>query len=171
MIISAILSLLSSGAVGSIVGLIGGYVNRKLDIESKAKDHEFDLAKMDKDLEFMKAEYEQKTKVATIEGEAAENVAGYNAMAASYSYAPVTGDSITDRFSKLIRPLLTLAFFFFTIFIFYQVSMLVDQIPLTQVEVAKVYIALIEWVLFQAGVSIGWWYAMRPGKMSQLLNK
>jgi len=164
MIISALLSLLSSGAVGSLVGLIGGYFNRKLDLQAKDKDHAFELAKLDKDLEFMKTEYEQKTRVATIEGETAETVAGYNAMAASYSYAPITGDSGIDKFSKIIRPILTLAFFVFTLYIFIQVSSLVNTNPITQEEVAKVYQTLVEWVLFQAGVSIGWWFAMRPGK-------
>jgi hypothetical protein len=165
--ITTILTLFSSGAFGSLVGLIGGYFNRKLDIQAKKLEYEHDLNKMDKDLLYMKAEYEERTKIATIETEGKTEVAGYNAMSESYAYAPITGDSWTDRFSKLIRPMITAAFFFFSVYIFYQVSKYVTVESFSQEGLVKLYTTCIEWVLFQAGVSIGWWFAMRPGKVSK----
>lgn len=162
--LATFLALLSSGGFGSIVGLIGGYFNRKLDLQAKSLDHSHELQKMDKDLAFMQAEFAERGKIAVIEGETAESVAGYEALKESYSFANPTGNTKVDMASKLIRPVLTLCFFFFTTYIFYEVSMLLQGNPLTQAELVKLYVTLVEWVLFQAGVSIGWWFAMRPGK-------
>lgn len=159
--LTTLLALLSSGGVGSLIGLVGGYFNRRLDLEARKTDHQHELDKMDKDLRYMKAEYEQRTKVATIEGEAAVNVAGYKAMEESYSYANPTGNGWVDKLSKIIRPFLTLSFFFFTVYLFYQVNQKISISVVSQVTMEKLYFTIIEWILFQAGISIGWWFANR----------
>lgn len=159
--ITALITLLSSGAFGTLIGIVGGYFNRKLDLESKKLDHEHDLDLKDKDLEFMQAEYEQRTRIAEIETEGKTEVAGYNAMAASYDYANPKGSGWIDSFSKIIRPFITLAFFFFTIYLFYTVNQKVSISIISQESIEKIYMTLIEWVLFQSGITIGWWFANR----------
>ena len=159
--ITSLITLFSSGAFGSIIGLVGGYFNRKLDLQLKKLDHEHDLKKMDKDLEYMEAEYEQRTRIATIETEGATEVAGYNAMSASYDYAKPNGNSWVDSFSKIIRPFITLAFFFLTVYIFYTLNSKISISVLSGESMEKVYLTVIEWILFQAGISIGWWFANR----------
>lgn len=179
--LSIILGILGSGGFGSIVGLVGGYMNRKLDmqaksleIQDKVNERAHDLAKMDKEREFMKEEWNARVQVADkenegkqIEGDAAVEVAGYDAMGKSYSFAaPTPADGWVDKASKLVRPLVTVLFLVFTFLIFWQVQRLVDQLatPLTPEQILKVYIMLIEWAIFQTGVCTGWWFAMRPGK-------
>lgn len=159
--ITSILTLFSSSAFGSIIGLVGGYFNRKLDLQAKRLDHEHDLKKMEKDLEFMEAEYEQRTRIADIEATAAVEVTGYNAMTSSYDYAKPDGNSWVDSFSKVIRPFITLAFFFLTGYIFYTLNMKISISVLSIDIMEKVYLTVIEWILFQAGISIGWWFANR----------
>lgn len=159
--ITSLITLLSSGAFGSLIGLIGGYFNRKLDLQIKRLDHEQELKVMDKNLEFMKAEYEQKTAIATIEGQAATEVAGYNAMTASYSYAEPTGNTLVDKFSRVIRPLITLSFFLLTVYLFYTLNEKISISVISQESIEKVYLTVIEWILFQSGISIGWWFANR----------
>ena len=74
--LETILGILGSGSVGSIVGVVGGYMNRKLDIEvhkidiedNKAK-RENDLLKMDKEKDMMQAEYAMRVQVADKENE------------------------------------------------------------------------------------------------------
>lgn len=179
--ISMILAIFSSGGFGSIVGLIGGYFNRKLDLdfkkleyEDKVKDREHDLLKMDKERDFMKAEYDMRLQVADkeivkeqIEADKDIEVAGYGAMEKSYSYAATTSaDGWVDKFSKAIRPFITLIFVIFSGIIFWQVTKIVLQMS-TPVEAAYAVVIwqlCIEWVLFQCGVCVGWWFAMRPGK-------
>lgn len=172
--LSAILGILGSGGFGSMVGLAGGYFNRKLDLEAKKVDHNYELAVRDKDREYMVAEYGQRLLVADKENlgkqivaEGEVEVAGYAAMAKSYDFAvPTSADGWVDKASKVVRPVLTLAFFLFTCLIFWKVSVAVQQLsqPLPPDKLLELWIMVIQWVLFQAGVCIGWWFAMRPGK-------
>ena len=164
--ITSLITLFSSGAFGSIIGLAGGYFNRKLDIQLKRLDHEHDLKKMDKDLKYMEAEYEQRTRIATIETEGAIDVAGYNAMSTSYDYAKPDSTGWVDSLSKIIRPFITLAFFFLSVYIFIQLDQKISISIISADVMEKTYIAVIEWILFQAGISIGWWFANRPSKIS-----
>lgn len=172
--LSIILGIFSSGGFGSIVGLVGGYFNRKLDLEvkqldvqDKAAERAHSLLKLDKEREYMVAEYGQKLQIATKEGETATEVAGYNAMSESYKFAaPTSADGLVDRVSKAVRPLVTLIFLAFTAFVFWRLQLLVDAlaVPLPPEQVMTLYKEAIEWVFFQAGVCIGWWFAMRPGR-------
>lgn len=182
--LSIILGILGSGGFGSIVGLVGGFLNRKqdlavkkLELEERRVDREYELARLDKERDYMTSEYGMKLQIADREVEAekakadaAVEVAGYGAMAESYKFdAPTPADGRVDKISKLIRPFLTVSFFALTCVIFWQVQKLVNalQVTPTPEQVLKLYIMLIEWVLFQAGVCIGWWFAMRPGRLTK----
>lgn len=165
--LTLILGLLSSAGFGSIIGLIGGIVNRLIDLKAKTINQSHELAKMDKERELIKEEYEGRKQVVTIEGAAKVEASAYDAMAASYSFAaPTANDGWVDKVSKIIRPFLTVAFFFFTIFVFYKINSMMMEIGVKpeEREVIKMWMAIIEWVLFQAGVTIGWWFANRPSK-------
>lgn len=172
--LAIILGIFSSGGFGSILGLVGGYFNRKLDLQGKAldyadkdKDRAHDLNKQDKDLEFMKQEYAMRLQIADKETEKEIEVAGYEAMGKSYDFAKTSSeDGLVDKCSKVIRPFITLGFLFFTIYIFFEVQGIVTELGLQPKaeEVYALYKEIIEWVMFQAGVCIGWWFAMRPGK-------
>ena len=171
--LSIILGIFGSGGFGSIVGLVGGYMNRKLDLEGKKIDLEdhaaqraHDLLKQEADRKYMESEYAQKIQVAGIEADAAVEVAGYGAMEKSYGFAaPTSADGWVDKVSKLVRPFITLALLLGTTIIFWQVQQLVDKTAVaTPAEIIALYKEVIEWIIFQAGVTIGWWFAMRPGK-------
>ena len=162
-----LVALFSSSGIGSIIGLAGGLANRWADYKFKAKDQEFELLKLKEDREFMKEEYANRIQITSIEADKDVEVAGYKAMEDSYSYAKTDrDDGFVDKFSKFIRPILTLLFFSASMYIFYELSILVDKIevPLNSTEVLALYKSSIEWILFQAGVAIGWWFAMRPGR-------
>jgi len=171
---SGLLAIFSSGGFGSLVGLVGGYFNRKLDLQAKGleyadkdKQRAHELAKQNADLEFMKAEYTQRLQVANVEADAEVEVAGYGAMGKSYQFAaPTSADGWVDKASKVVRPLLTIGFLLFTIYVFMKVQTLVNELQVQpdQTQVFKLYVTLIEWATFQAGVCIGWWFAMRPGR-------
>jgi len=175
-----ILGIFGSGGFGSIVGLVGGYFNRKLDLEAKKidlEDHklqrEHELLEKEADRKYMETEYANKIQVATVEGETATEVAGYDAMAESYKFAaPTSADGWVDKLSKVVRPIITLCFLLGTTIIFWQLQKLVDQlgVAIDPKETMRLYVLVIEWILFQAGVCIGWWFAMRPGKAPTFLR-
>lgn len=179
--LSIILGVLGSGGFGSIVGLVGGYMNRRLDMQAKAleiqdkvNERAHDLLRMDKEREYMSAEFAARVQVAAKENEgkqitadAAIEVAGYSAMGDSYSFAATTSaDGWVDKASKAVRPLVTLLFLVFTAVIFWQVQKLINALetPLTPEQAVNLYTMIIEWTVFQAAVCTGWWFAMRPGK-------
>ncbi len=164
--LTGLLALLSSSAVGSIIGLFGGLLNRKIDLQAKRMDQEHEIKKLQEQGKFLEIESKTKIAVATEEKEGAIESAAYNALAASYSFAvPTKDDGIVDKISKIIRPFLTIAFFILTAYIFYQIHTLVQKAGiLDSKELFDIYKQIIEWIFFQAGVSIGWWFAMRPGK-------
>lgn len=161
------LSLLSSSGFGSIIGLGGGLINRWADYKFKQQDREFELLKMDKDREFMKDEYASRIQISTVEADASIEKAGYEAMTESYQYARTSKeDGFVDSLSKLVRPLITFLFFLFSVYVFWKIDSIVRQagIIMNTTEVLAIWKGCIEWILFQAGISLGWWFAMRPGR-------
>jgi len=122
---------------------------------------------MDKEHLYMLEEAKEKVRIAVVEGEALVEAAGYAAMKESYNFADTsTEDGWVDKVSKVIRPLLTLSFFFFTIYAFAKIQGLMDSLeakPSVE-QTLQLYTYAIEWIFFQSGAAIGWWFAMRPGK-------
>lgn len=181
--LTLILGLFSSTGFGAIVGLLGGMVNRVLDLKTKSMDreakkddnaHEILLRKEDK--EIMLAEYAQKEKIADIENvgkqietDAAVEIEGYKALKDSYKFAvPTSADGWVDKASKAVRPFLTMCFFGLTIYVFVVINSLMRELNVapSPEKIVEIWIKTIEWFLFQAGVAVGWWFAMRPNRNS-----
>ena len=170
--------LLSSSGFGSLIGWLGGAANRWIDLRNRDKDIEVlklnqahELAKLDKDREFMLAEYEQRTQIATIEGESKVEAAGYVALTASYDADKATyGIKSVDAIRGIVRPVLTLLFFTLSCIVFGVVAQYVwvRGVPLTNDQLYELFRYCIYWVLFQASVCVGWWFAMRPGNKPPL---
>lgn len=166
--LTLLISLFGSSGFGALLGIAGGLANRYMDQRSKAADQSFELQKMDKEAAIMKEEWAGRVQVAGIEAEGKIEAAAYGAMASSYGFAATDrSDGLVDKVSKVLRPLLTFLFFCATIYIFVEVSALVEELQLrpSTEEVWSLYKYIIYWIFFQAGTAIGWWFAMRPGKM------
>lgn len=171
--LSVLAGILGSSGFGSLIGWLGGAANRWIDLKNRDKDiealklnHEYELAKLDKEREFMLAEYQQRTQIATIEGEAKVEEAGYDALTASYSNDKATyGNAWVDGVRGVVRPILTLLFFILSCIVFGIVAQYVwvRGVPLTNDQLYELFKYCIYWVLFQASVCVGWWFAMRPG--------
>lgn len=165
--------ILGSSGFGSLIGWLGGAANRWIDLKNRDKDiavlqlqQAHELAKLDKDREFMLAEYQQRTQIATIEGEAKVEAAGYDALTASYGADKATyGIKWVDGIRGVVRPILTLLFFLLSCVVFAIVAQYVwaRGVPLSNDQLYELFKYCIYWVLFQASVCVGWWFAMRPG--------
>ncbi len=174
-IVAVVAKLLGSNAVGSLIGWLGGLMNRKVDLEAKRLDledrekgraHEQALRRID--LEVMAAEAASKERVASIETEGKVQTAAWDALAESYRQEAATP---AGSFSKAIRPLLTLLFgaaglaqaaavFWF--------AFAINRTPLDPAQLNQLVLYSIEWVFFQGGLVVGWWFANRPGKAPEL---
>lgn len=176
--LTALLSLLGTSGFGAIIGWLGGAVNRYFDMKTKDKDLDakkvdqaHELALKDKDLEYMREEYAQRAQLAQAEGEIELQKAGYAALETSYSNDKAAyGGGFVDSVRGLLRPLITLAFFGFAVAVFVAVLQIVweQRITFTRDEVFELFKYCVYWVLFQAAVCIGWWFALRPSTPARL---
>jgi len=168
------LAILSSTGFGSALGWIGGLLNRTVDLKAKQAEYAFRLADRDKDIEQTKAEVagtiavaDRSIEEAKIVSGGAVEVAGYNAMSESYKdqASPLPAKyAWVMAFSKLIRPLVTIIFVALSLTLsVYIVYMAIHSgIVFTPDDWAKWLFYVVQWVFFQAGVVIGWWFANRP---------
>lgn len=172
--LDTLLAILGSGTVGSVVGLAGGVVNRivdlkakKLDIEDKANQRAHEINMLGAEKEFMLEEAKAKLEITTVESDAAVEQAGYAAMKESYNFAaPTSADGWVDKVSKIVRPLITVFMVWFVFHIYTEISALMATLNIVQdnASILRTWSMIVEFSLFQAGVVIGWWFAMRPGK-------
>lgn len=175
-----IIKLLSSAGFGTIFGGVMGLFNRKADLDVKrlelqdARDQRaHELSMRDKDAAIMAQEWRGRTEVAQIEGAAASEKAGYDALAKSYDFAKPAPGGKMEAFSSFVRPFISLAYFIVTSIgsawiIYYAFA--VKGISLSTEQWYDLVMYVIAWVAFMAGATIGWWYAMRPGKAAPTLS-
>lgn len=165
---SGLVALFGTSGFGAILGALGGLVNRWMDfktktleIELKKMDHAHDEKMREIDLQAMQMEVDGKIQVATIEGEAKVEAAGYAALSASYDHdSKLKGTPFTDFCRAIIRPLITVIFVGIICYVNYRVWSIMDSQKL-ELTAAQLF-EIIRWTLFEASVVIGWWFAARP---------
>ncbi|EKD22436.1 MAG: hypothetical protein ACD_86C00004G0006 [uncultured bacterium] len=168
--LTTILALLSSSGVGSLIGWVGGFLNRKVDLQAKTEEYKYNLAIRDKDLEQTKAEIAGQVAVADKQIE----VAAYGAMAESYKeQSNLVGNlkgkwAWVDALSKLIRPIVTIIFLIvsLSLSVYIVIKAYNSGIEFDKEDWKELLEYVIHWVFFQSGVVIGWWFANRPSGRS-----
>lgn len=174
-IFGGLVSLLGSSGFGTIFGGVMGLLNRKADIqakkleyEDKERDRAHELKQREMDARLMEVEYQGRTKVAEVEGAAKVEAEAYKAMSASYDFAKPEPGTLMEKFSTFVRPFTTLCYLVISTagcayILFTSFKIAGSQFtPAQWHDMAK---QTIEWLFFMAGTSIGWWFAMRPGKV------
>lgn len=186
--------LLGSSALGTLIGGVFAYLNRKSDIEAKkvereqAKDKfEYDIKLRDKDIEQVKAEAQGRREVAVVEGEASVESARLAAIAASYKADELNPDALKEAgwwkwllvlgaaFRTWIRPLATVALTSMALYIsWFLLERLLapgtwEAIPAKE-RLALAYAAL-NWVFAQAGSALGYWFVSRGGGKDTALQQ
>lgn len=172
-IILGIIKLLGSAGFGTIFGGLMGLLNRKADLAAKRADQAHDIAMRKADAEIMAQEWAARTKVAQVEGEAKVEAEAYAALGKSYEFAQPDKGSKMAAFSTFVRPFISLGYFIITslgggyiIYYAFQVA----QIKLTTEQLFELTMFVISWIAFMGGATIGWWFAMRPGKQPPALS-
>lgn len=180
--IAAILSLLGSSAVGSLIGGIFAFLNRKTDIEVKRieLDHEkdkwaHDLAVRESDLAIAREEAKAKLDVAVVEGDATVDAARMAAIGQIAMAERVSADDIkaagksgwllvvASTFNRMIRPVLTLALAAAALYINWLVinMMVTDWPALDKQQRYDAGMQAFAWVTAQASMAFGYWFVSR----------
>lgn len=180
--IAALLSLLGSSAVGSVIGGIFAFLNKKTDFDVKrleldheARRWEHDLKLRDKDLDLARLEAQGRLDVAVVEGDSVVESARMTAIAQSQQADRISADEIRaagrmgwllvlgSAMRSWIRPVATVVL---TAAAIYLNWMLIDKLaagwatltPLQQYESAMQAFA---WITGQAGAALGYWFVSR----------
>lgn len=181
--------LLGSSALGTLIGGVFAYLNRKSDVEAKkvdreaAKDrYEYDIRLRDKDIEQVKAEAAGRREVAIVEGEASMESARLAAIAASHQADRVSADELREAgwwrwllvmgaaMRTWVRPVATVAL---TTMALYLSALLIERLmepatwaalPIT--DKLSLGMAALNWVFAQGGSALGYWFVSRgSGKL------
>jgi len=179
---TSLISLLGSSAIGSLVGGIFAFLNRKTDITVKQlelsheKDKwEYELKVRDSDLAIAREEAKAKQEVAVIEGNAAFDVERMKAIAAVQAAERVTAEEIkaagklgwlfvmASVFNKLIRPVLTVILAIAAIYLNWLViDRLIFSWPtMSQVQQYEAGMQAFAWVTAQASMAFAYWFVSR----------
>lgn len=180
--IAALLSLLGSSAVGSLIGGVFAFLNRKTDIEVKRIElaHEadkwaHDLKVRESDLAIAREEAKAKLDVAVAEANAAIDTARMSAIAQVAQAERVTAEDIAaagrmgwllvvvSAFNKLIRPILTVALAAAALYLNWLVidRMVTTWPTLTPAQQYDIGMQAFAWVTAQASMAFGYWFVSR----------
>ncbi|MGB4060768.1 MAG: hypothetical protein WBK26_11190 [Burkholderiaceae bacterium] len=176
--IAAILSILGSSAVGSLIGGVFAFLNRKADIEAKRLDNDHALALRRADLELAQAEAQGKLQVAVVEAEGSIETARMVAIgqahqadaldAAQIKAAGKVGGLLlvlTDVLRRLIRPAATVALVGAALALNW---LLIDRLAqtwpsLTPAQQLDAAMQAFAWITGQASMVLGYWFISRGG--------
>lgn len=173
MLIAAAIKLLGSAGFGTLFGGIMGIFNRKADLAQKKVELEHETKRWDHDLQLreadariMQMEVQGKLQIATVQAEATVEAAGYEAMKASYDYAKPAAGGKMEALASFVRPAVTLGYYALTTLLTLWVAytVLSDGFALDATRRAEMLFLVVDWTLAMAGMTIGWWFATRPGK-------
>lgn len=180
--IAALLSLLGSSAVGSILGGLFAFLNKKTDLDTRRMDldHErakwdHDLKLRDKDMEFALLESKGRLDVAIVEGDASIETARMQAIAISQQADKIGADEIRaagnwgwllvlgTAMRSWIRPVATVVL---TAAAIYLNWLLIDKLTAgwAALTVAQQYDAAMQafaWVTGQAAATLSYWFVSR----------
>lgn len=180
--IAALLSLLGSSAVGSLIGGVFAFMNRKADIDARKMDLEHEekrwgheLAVKRSDLEIAQAEAQGKLNVAVVEAEGLVDSARMQAIAKANEADKTTAGEINaagklgwvfvlaSAFNKVIRPVLTVILAGAALFLNWLV---IDKLTanwgaLTPVQQFETGMQAFAWVTAQSSMAFSYWFVSR----------
>lgn len=165
-----LIKLLGSAGFGTVFGGVMGFFNRKADLQYRKMELDYELKQREVDAQILEKEWAARVKVANVEAESRVEEAYAQTMAKSYEYAQPEGKRM-KAFSSFVRPFISLAYFIISsigagYILYYAFN--ISKVQFTNSEWFELANFVISWVAFMSGTTIGWWYAMRPGKAPSL---
>lgn len=167
------LALMGTSGFGALLGWLGGMVNRVFDLKMKDKElvllqaqQAHDLARLDKEREYMLAEAGQKLQVVQEEGAQRLLQVGYETMAKSYDTDKATyGGGVVDAIRGVIRPVATAIYGAFSLLMVGMIlyyGFFIFKLSFSTTQLHTMMQQSVQWVFFMAEMCVGWWFGSRP---------
>ena len=179
--IEAVLSLLGSSAIGSVIGGAFAWANRKTDLEAKRIDQQLErdklanaLAIRGADLEIAKVEAAGRSDVSMIEGDSQIETARFGAMKAAHEADNLGADEIkaagwwgwtlvlVEALRRTIRPAATVALTASALVISITLVLALQDAKLDTQQTIDLGKMAMNWVFCQAGACLSYWFVSRP---------
>lgn len=180
--IAALLSILGSSAVGSVVGGIFAFLNKKtdfatkrLELEHEARRWEHDLKLRDKDLDLARLESQGRLDVAVVEGDSAIETARMVAIGQSQQADRIGADEITaagrlgwmlvlgSAMRAWIRPMATVVLTSAAIYINWLLieKLAAGWVGMTLEQRYESSMQAFAWITGQAAAALSYWFISR----------
>ncbi len=173
-----------SAIFSGVSGLVGGYLTKKINLETMKEENKHELAMSQEDakqaefelratisiaknkLDIALAEGEMEQEIIQTQGEA--DVARLDAEAFSKGLEQAnkpTGHSGVDKFRALTRPLITWSLYLFVVVIFVVLHLKVgDLVAKDTALLVKLYVYLVQSIIYLFIMAVSWWFMSRGEK-------
>lgn len=193
--LSMLASIFGSIFAGGATGLLGIFLQKyfdlqtkKLDIEAAQKRAEIELQLRDKDLQIMNAEWEQRSKVAQIEGDASIGVEAQKAFGqslaadrATYLTADLAKESrfatvilaVLEFLRGVVRPVLTIILVWMSWKLYEQTDAILSAqgIQLSAEILQTQLLLIVQTLLYLSTTVVTWWFGVRNPQMPPSFKK
>lgn len=170
--LETILSIMSSGGIGAVVGLVGSFATkfveykvlaRKLQYEKEMAEirtkelqleHEHAIALADKSIE-----------LAETEGNIAADVASFDAFKEAQKELTVKYGTWVDKLRGTIRPIITIFLLTTSTVLMYKVWIMIGGLEsYDEKQLFALFDRLVDAAIFLTMTSVTWWFGTRPSE-------
>lgn len=167
-----LVDLFSTGGMGAITGLIGGWLTKREERKQKVLDYGHTAKMRMVDLKELELEHAQQVlmvdkqiDLAEAEGNIQLDAKEIDAFTASQK----GGGKFMDIAKSLVRPLITGFLLFVTFTLYRELDQLVgglDSLP--QEQMIALYGSVIQQIIFLTVTAVAWWFAARPSSQRRM---
>lgn len=168
--LETLLGILASGGTGAIVGLIGSFAIKWLDLKVlkekltvEVKMAEIRTRELELEQSHALALADKEIDKAEVEGKITLDVAEMQAFAESQKAQAIRYGGVVDSIRGLMRPVITLFLLIASTWILYRVWQMVGGLQaLDQDELLALFKSQIDAMTFLTMTAVTWWFGSRP---------
>lgn len=168
-----LLELFASSGFGGIIGMIGSFMTRKIELAKMKEQNQFELKTRELDMQEASNERSHELSMADkqmqrakVEGEMNEREIEAESFKETVKQAAIsTGIKFVDAIKGLMRPAITVYLLINTTVLTFAVGSItggLDNIPSN--ELADLYKTIILQVVALTALAVSWWFGSRPAR-------
>jgi len=172
--IGSVVDIFSSGGLGGILGVVGGFAAKLMDLKKKKLEIQDRLSMAKIQLQEGEAErahelamFGKQGERARLEGEIQQDIQAGDAFIESIRGASKpTGNQFVDSIKGAMRPIITSILMGFTIWLTIELWEAVGGLSaFDKTELIAIFKNIVNQIVFLTVMAVSWWYAARPGRL------
>lgn len=167
-----LISLFSTGGLGAVVGVVGGWLTKREERKKQTLDNAFKLKSRVYDLEELKLEQAQQTRMAEHQLDLAETEGAIeidSKVVDAFKLSQQDGGHWMDVAKSLMRPLITIYLLGAATYCLQKIWALVGGLEaIPQDELMEIFKYIVYQIIFLCVTAVTWWFAARPSSQRPL---